>query len=163
MTTYFQYTHLPVCQWPVQIYWVRDSRYVKLFFVGFLVDFSKDTKCRVPGLSPAVKYFYWPFQSGSFVLFMSCVCQAFSSVHCCLVVKCWEKADLLALTCDVKLCLSLSHAVSWVRCGTWLHRFLIFVNFLTLEGIFLSLSVFSLWKAVESLQEWFSRNHTLIS
>ena len=26
---------------------------------------------------------------------MSCVCHAFASVHCCLVVTCWEKADLL--------------------------------------------------------------------
>ena len=31
----------------------------------------------------------------SFVLFMSCVCHAFASVHCCLVVTCWERADLL--------------------------------------------------------------------
>ena len=38
-----------------------------------------------------------------FVLFtcMSCVCHAFASVHCCLVVTCWEMADLLALVCDV--------------------------------------------------------------
>ena len=28
---------------------------------------------------------------------MSCVCHASSSVHCCLVVTCWERADLLAL------------------------------------------------------------------
>ena len=32
---------------------------------------------------------------------MSCVCHAFASVHCCFVVTCWEKADLLALVCDV--------------------------------------------------------------
>ena len=24
-----------------------------------------------------------------------------ATVHCCLVVTCWEKADLLALVCDV--------------------------------------------------------------
>ena len=41
------------------------------------------------------------------MLFMSCVCHAFASVHCCLVVTCWERADLLALVCDdVKLCFS---------------------------------------------------------
>ena len=28
-------------------------------------------------------------------------CHAFASVHCCLVVTCWETADLLALVCDV--------------------------------------------------------------
>ena len=38
------------------------------------------------------------------MLFMSCVCHAFASVHCCLVVICWEKAELLALVCDVQLC-----------------------------------------------------------
>ena len=32
---------------------------------------------------------------------MSCVCHAFASVHCCLVVTCWERADLLALVGDV--------------------------------------------------------------
>ena len=31
------------------------------------------------------------------MLFMSCGCHAFVSVHCCLVVTCWERADLLAL------------------------------------------------------------------
>ena len=35
------------------------------------------------------------------MLSMYCVCHAFVSVHCCLVVTCWERADLLALVCDV--------------------------------------------------------------
>ena len=30
-----------------------------------------------------------------------CDCYAFASVHCCLVVTCLERADLLALVCDV--------------------------------------------------------------
>ena len=38
------------------------------------------------------------------MLFMSCVCHVLTSVHCCLVVTCRERADLLALACDVKLC-----------------------------------------------------------
>ena len=29
---------------------------------------------------------------------MACVCHAFASVHCCLVVTCWERSDLLALS-----------------------------------------------------------------
>ena len=32
---------------------------------------------------------------------MSCVSHAFVSVDCCLVVTCWERADLLALVGDV--------------------------------------------------------------
>ena len=35
------------------------------------------------------------------MFFVSCVSHAFLSVHCCLVVTCWQKADLLALVCDV--------------------------------------------------------------
>ena len=33
--------------------------------------------------------------------FMFCVSAALGSVHCCLVVSCWEKTDLLALVGDV--------------------------------------------------------------
>ena len=60
------------------------------------------------------------------------VCHAVMSVHCSLVVTCWERADLLALLYVLSCVLSLSHVVSWVRCGTWLYRFLIFAFFLTL-------------------------------
>ena len=49
--------------------------------------------------------------------FVSCVSHTFASVHCCLVVTCWRKADLLALVGDVYLFLLLSYVVSWVRCG----------------------------------------------
>ena len=52
------------------------------------------------------------------VFFVSCVLDAFASVHCCLVVTCWERADLLAHFGDVLCILLLYHVVSWVRCGT---------------------------------------------
>ena len=48
-------------------------------------------------------------------LFVSCVCCAFA--HCCLVIVCWERADLLALVCGVKqlvVVLSLFRVVSWI-------------------------------------------------
>ena len=35
------------------------------------------------------------------VFFVSCVSHAFASVHCCLVVICWQRADLLALVGDI--------------------------------------------------------------
>ena len=38
------------------------------------------------------------------MIFMSCVRHAFASVHRCIVVNCWERADRLALVCDVYLC-----------------------------------------------------------
>ena len=53
------------------------------------------------------------------MLFMSCVSHAFASVDCCLVVTCWERADLLPLVGDVYwFFLLLSLVVSWVGCGT---------------------------------------------
>ena len=35
------------------------------------------------------------------MLYTFCVFHACASVHCCLVVTYWERADLLALVCDV--------------------------------------------------------------
>ena len=35
------------------------------------------------------------------MLLMSCVCHVFESVHCCLVVTCWESPDILDHVCDV--------------------------------------------------------------
>ena len=65
---------------------------------------------------------------------MSRVSHAFASVHCCLVVTCWERADLLmALVGDIYCILLLSNVVSWVRCDTLLYSFLIFPSFLTLQ------------------------------
>ena len=61
---------------------------------------------RETGLSPPVKYltdrskavlFLWIIYVISDLFFMlSC-----ASVYQCLVVTCWERADLLALVCDV--------------------------------------------------------------
>ena len=61
------------------------------------------------GLRPPVKYFYRPFQGGtSFVDHLCFFCLVFvlslcTSVNLCLVVTCWERADLLAFVCGVLL------------------------------------------------------------
>ena len=52
------------------------------------------------------------FFCGSFVLFLSCfVILSCTSVCWCLVITCWERADLLALVCDhcLFVTMSLSH------------------------------------------------------
>ena len=56
------------------------------------------------------------------------------SVYMCLVVTCWERANLLALVCGVCEFVNFP-LVSWVRCGTWLHRFLIFAPLFTLYDL----------------------------
>ena len=50
------------------------------------------------------------------MLFMSWVCHAFASVRCCLVVTCWERADLLPLVCDV-YCIFINSHVIYPRSG----------------------------------------------
>ena len=64
--------------------------------------------CREIGLSPPVKYFTDCSLGGTSFVDLLCVflCLAFAmplcaSVYICLVVTCWERADLLALVCGV--------------------------------------------------------------
>ena len=85
---------------------------------------------------PSSKIFYWPFQGSLllwifYVFVLSCVCYVLcASVYMCFVVTCWERADLLALVCGVFCEFVTFPLVSWVRCGTWLYRFLIFATLL---------------------------------
>ena len=65
-----------------------------------------------------------------YVLCLSCF-RVYSLLPCGhLLAKGWPLAS--CLWCLIVL-LSLSHVVSWVRCGTWFYRFLIFAPFLTLS------------------------------
>ena len=58
---------------------------------------------------PSSKIFYWSFQGCTSFMDLSCFfCLVFAmplcaSVYMCLVVTCWERADLLALICGVYL------------------------------------------------------------
>ena len=68
-----------------------------------------------------------------YLLFMFRVCHTVLSVHCSLVVIGWKRANLLVLLYVMFSCVFvISPMVSWVSCGTWLYRFLIFAFFLTL-------------------------------
>ena len=71
-----------------------------------------------------------------------------ASVYMCFVVTCWERADLLALVCGVCCEFVTFPLVSWVRCGTWLYRFLIFAPLFTL-----------LWWTVKTLMKLRIRQH----
>ena len=59
--------------------------------------------------------------------YLFCVCHAFLSVLCSLVVPAGKGQTFLALF----VFLSLSNVVSWIRCGTCLYQFLIFAFLLT--------------------------------
>ena len=75
------------------------------------------------GLSPTVKYFIdsskavlllWIFYVFFGLVFAMPLC---ASVYLCLLVTCWERADLLALVCAVCEFVTFP-LISWVRCGT---------------------------------------------
>ena len=87
------------------------------------------------GLSPPVKYFYWPLHT-SFVNHLCYLCLVFIMLSGLFIAACghllgkgWPLGP--CLWCLIVF-LSLSHVVSLVRCGTWLYRFLIFSAFLIL-------------------------------
>ena len=90
---------------------------------------------------PSSKIFYWPFQGGTSFVDLLCFCSDLcllclcASVYMCFVVTCWERADLLALVCGVFCEFVTFPLVFWVRCGTWLYRFLIFAPLLTWMAI----------------------------
>ena len=95
---------------------------------------------RLTGLSPPAKYFYWPFQGGASLVYHLCYfCVVLLCFHARLFVDVlWSPAgkgltswlSFVMSNCDV-VTLPL---VSWVRCGAWLYRFLIYALFLTLVG-----------------------------
>ena len=91
---------------------------------------------------PSSKIFYWPFQGGTSFVDLLCFCSVLcllclcASVYMCFVVTCWERADLLAFVCGVFCEFVTFPLVSWVRCGTWLYRFLIFAPLLTLIALY---------------------------
>ena len=68
------------------------------------------------------------FFYGPFMLFLFCFCYAFVCV--CLQMPCGHllgKLSFVMSSCEVVT----FPLVSWVRCGAWLYRFLIFLLFLT--------------------------------
>ena len=74
---------------------------------------------------------------------MSCVYHAFASLHCYLVVTCWERADLLALVCDVKLCFVTFPYTILGQVWYLKYRFLIFATFFILVVYLLEFAVFT--------------------
>ena len=76
---------------------------------------------RENGLSPPVKYFYWPFQGGiSFVDHLCFLCLV--SLMLSFIAASWSPAEKeltsWLLLVMIIVFLLLSHVVSWVRCGT---------------------------------------------
>ena len=86
---------------------------------------------------PSSKIFYWPFQGGTsfvdllcfFCLVLLCLC---TRLFICALWSPAGKGLTSWLSFVVSNCEFVTFPlVSWVRCGTWLYRFLIFAPLLT--------------------------------
>ena len=94
-------------------------------------------KGRETGLSPLLKYFYWPFQGGtSFIDHFCYLCLVFVMFSRLSIAALWSPEgkglnSWLLFVMFIVIWL-LSHFISWDRCGTWLYQFLIIAVFLTL-------------------------------
>ena len=107
----------------------KNNEFFVIFVTSFTIDVDKNDKTSTTyrkktfGL-PFIDSDYFRIQLALYYIvdhlcvFMSCVSHAFESVHCCLVVISWERADLLALLVMLIAFLLLSNVVSWVSCGT---------------------------------------------
>ena len=81
-----------------------------------------------PFLSIMVKQLFWSTSESRVRLAPWNWFKPSSKIFYC---TCWERADLLALVCGVYCEFVTFPLVFWVRCGTWLYRFLIFAPVLT--------------------------------
>ena len=107
--------------------WVYLKKCVSNTVIPWILSFTQDI---------SIDIWFKIGKNESCLLFIFRVCHAFLSVHCSLVVTCWERAVLLALLYVMYYCVvSFSLAVSWVRCGTWLYRFLIFAPLTNLKEV----------------------------
>ena len=87
---------------------------------------------------PSNKIFYWPFQGGTSFVDLLCFCSVLCLLCLCarlFICALWSPAgkELTSwLSFVVSNCEFVTFPlVSWVRCGTWLYRFLIFAPLLT--------------------------------
>ena len=121
---------LGMAEWCIQ-FWViltltLTSGFISRFFLLYYSYLSSNVSCARPIPLGAFVTCLWHFLF-CHVLTMS-LC---ASVYMCVVVTCWERADLLALVCGVCCEFVTFPLVSWVRCGTWLYWFLVFAPLLT--------------------------------
>ena len=91
---------------------------------------------------PSSKLFYWPFQGGTSFVDLLCFCSVFCLICLCarlFICALWSpygKGLTSWLSFVVSNCEFVTFPLlSWVRCGTWLYRFLIFAPLLTLISV----------------------------
>ena len=90
-------------------------------------------------LKPSSKIFYWPFQGGTSFVDLLWFCTVLCLLCLCarlFICALWSPAGK-GLTSWLSFVVSICEfvtfpLVSWVRCGTWLYRILIFAPLLTL-------------------------------
>ena len=102
---------------------------------------TSELRMRLTPFKPSSKIFYWPFQGGTSFVDLLCFCSVLCLLCLCerlFICALWSPAGR-GLTPWLSFVVSICEFVtfpliSWVRCGTWLYRFLIFARLLTLKS-----------------------------
>ena len=99
---------------------------------------------------PSGKIFYWPFQGGTSFVDLLCFCSVLCVLFLCarlFICALWSPARK-GLTSWLSFVVpNCEFLVSWVRCGSWLYRFLIFALLLTLLSSKLAQNWVVLWNS----------------
>ena len=136
---------------------------------------------------PSSKIYYWPFQGGTSFVDLLCFSVLCLLCLCARLFICalWPPAgkgltswlSIVVSNCEFVtfplvswvrcgswlyrfliftslLTLSLYHVVSWVRCGTWFYRFLIFATFLTSKMFLVQLNPFTEKITFSATEPW---------
>ena len=120
---------------------------------------TSELKVRLAPLNRFKPFFYWPFQgSTSFVdllcfCFVLCLLCLLASLFICALWSPAGKGLTSWLSFVVSNCEFVTFPlVSWVRCGTWLYRFLIFAPLLTFtlkQVTFIIKTLWLWWRVVQ--------------
>ena len=112
-----------ILTWPCIIFF----RFTKYICVLIHIWSKGEVGAPFNRLKPSTKIFYWPFQGDtSFVDLLYFFCLVFAMPLCASVYMCLRSpAEIYWLSFMVSNCEFVTFPlVSWVRCGTWLYRFL---------------------------------------
>ena len=128
--------------WEMMHWWVRGLSCKPNNYLSWCTSELRVRLAPLNWFKPSSKTFYWPFQGGTFLWIFLCFCSVLCLLCLCarlFICALWSPAGK-GLTSWLSFVVSNCEFVTfplvpWVRCGTWLYRFLIFAPLLTLMEI----------------------------
>ena len=140
-------------------WWVRGLSCKPNIYVSWSTSELRVRLAPLNRFKPSSKIFYWPFQGGTSFVDILCCCSVLCLLCLCarlFICALWSPAGK-GLTSWLSFVVSnwefvTFPLVSWVRCSTWLYRFLIFAPLLTLQILCMYVATFHCPNAI--LDQW---------